>query len=243
MKRSTSVENDLRIIDAGLIKYGDALQQQETLFNKNIAAKLNGEPTTNYLLLCEHEPVFTLGKSGDAANILVSNEQLNAEFYKTNRGGDITFHGPGQLVAYPILDLDKFNIGLARYIFNLEETIIESLKEYGLNGERLQGANGVWLRPHPNPPPKERGNDRKICAIGVKASRGITMHGLAMNVNTDLSYFNKIIPCGIQNAAVTSLQKELGTEINMVGYKAVFVMCFQKTFENSSNKNQIPKGK
>lgn len=223
MKRSTLNKNDVCIIDAGLVKYADALQQQEALFNQNIAAKLAGEPTTNYLLLCEHEPVFTLGKSGDTGNILVSNDQLNAEFYKTNRGGDVTFHGPGQLVAYPILDLDTYGTGLARYIFNLEETIIDSLKEYGLNGERLPGANGVWLH--------DAKGDRKICAIGVKASRGITMHGLAMNVNTDLSYFNKIIPCGIPNAAVTSLQEELGTEINMVSYKAVFVMCFQKVFD------------
>lgn len=219
------MEKGINIIDLGLQKYADALHRQEELFNKNIEQKLNHQPTTNYLVLCEHQPVFTLGKSGKEENILVSESQMNAEFYHTNRGGDVTFHGPGQLVVYPILDLDTYNIGLAKYIYNLEEAIITSLKPYGITGERLEGANGIWLR--------DGKGDRKICAIGVKASRGITMHGLAMNVNTDLSYFNKIIPCGLQNLGVTSLEKELGKQIELASYKEVFINSFQQVFKLS----------
>ncbi len=208
----------LKVIDVGLKPYPEVLQLQEELFNKNIEAKLNEQPTENYLILCEHEPVFTLGKSGKRENILVSDEEMNAEFYKVNRGGDVTFHGPGQLVVYPILDLDSLQIGLAQYIFKLEETIIESLNTYGLKGERVENAAGIWL------------GENKIGAIGVKASRNITMHGIAVNINTDLSYFNKIRACGLEGKGTTSLKKESGKEISMEDYKREFLKAFEKVF-------------
>lgn len=210
-------------IDLGIRKYFDVLKTQEELFHKNIEAKLNGHSTENYLILCEHEPVFTLGKSGKRENILVSDEEMGAEFYQVNRGGDVTFHGPGQLVVYPILDLDNLEIGLARYIFLLEETIINSLEEYRLKGERIEGAAGIWLRTP----------DRKICAIGVKASRNITMHGIAININTDLSYFNKIVACGLEGKETTSLSKELGKVLSIEDYMKVFVQKFCEVFSVS----------
>lgn len=212
--------SSFKIIDIGLKKYLEVLQLQEELFNKNIDSKLNSLPTENNLILCEHEPVFTLGKSGKRENILVNDEEMHAEFYRVNRGGDVTFHGPEQLVVYPILDLESLHIGLAHYIFMLEETIIESLKKFGLQSERIEGAAGIWLR---NP-------DRKIGAIGVKASRNITMHGIAVNVNTDLSYFDKIRACGLEGKGTTSLEKELGRKVSMEDYKKRFVESFQKAF-------------
>ncbi len=196
---------------------------QEGLFNTNIAAKLDNKPTANYLILCEHQPVFTLGKSGKRENILVSDENLQAEYYHVSRGGDVTYHGPGQLTVYPILDLDTLHIGVAKYIFNLEETIIRSLLPYGLTGERIENAAGIWLR--------QNGPDRKIGAIGAHASRNITMHGVAVNVNTDLSWFDKIISCGIRDKGVTSLQKELGKEIDFEACKLEFTRCFLEVFE------------
>ena len=217
-----------KIIDLGLTKYLNVLRLQEELFNKNIEAKRNGTPTTNSIILCEHEPVFTLGKSGKRENILVSDEEMNAEFYHVNRGGDVTFHGPGQLVVYPILDLDSLHIGLAQYIFLLEETIIESLKEYGLKGERIENAAGIWIRTSDF---GLRTSDSKIGAIGVKASRNITMHGIAVNVNTDLTYFNKIVACGLEGKETTSLQKELEKEISMDDYKKMFATTFEKVFD------------
>ncbi|MFN8286158.1 MAG: lipoyl(octanoyl) transferase LipB [Chitinophagales bacterium] len=213
----------IKLIDAGLKPYGEVLQLQEQLFNANLQAKENNATTANTLILCQHYPVFTLGKSGKRENILVSDEEMNAEFYKINRGGDVTFHGPGQLVAYPIVDVDSLGIGLARYIELLEETIIHSLLPYKLHAERIKDAAGIWLR--------NNGNDRKICAIGVRASRHITMHGLAMNVNTDLSYFNKIVPCGLQDKGVTSLQKELGRLQDFDAYKQQFIKDFEKVFD------------
>ncbi len=235
-----------KIIDLGLAKYLDVLHLQEELLNKNIEAKLSGAPTSNSVILCEHEPVFTLGKSGKRENILVSDAEMNAEFYHVNRGGDVTFHGPGQLVVYPILDLDTLHIGLAQYIFLLEETIIESLKEYGLKGVRIEGAAGIWLRRNSEIRNTKyemntelsastsdfglRTSDSKIGAIGVKASRNVTMHGIAINVNTDLTYFSKIVPCGLEGKGTTSLQKELGKEISMNDYKKIFVTTFEKVF-------------
>ncbi|MDB5283397.1 MAG: lipoyl(octanoyl) transferase [Bacteroidota bacterium] len=213
----------LNVIDTGLERYTQVLQLQEQLFEESITAKLNAQPTKNYLVLCEHYPVFTLGKSGKRENILVSDAELEAEYYKVSRGGDVTFHGPGQLVAYPILDLDVLNIGLAKYIANLEDTIIQTLAHYYLKGERLEGAAGIWIR--------DKQGDRKICAIGVKASRNVTMHGLAMNVNTDLSFFDKIVPCGLEGKGVTSLQKELGKEISMEDYKKIFIEAFSGVFQ------------
>ncbi|HWB65089.1 MAG TPA: lipoyl(octanoyl) transferase LipB [Chitinophagales bacterium] len=218
---------EIKTIDTGLKGYTEVLALQEEMFNKNLHAKTSGGPTTNYLILCEHKPVYTLGKSGKRENIIVPDEALNAEYYHVNRGGDVTFHGPGQLVAYPVLDLDTLNMGLAQYIYNLEKIAIESLKDYELNSERIEDAAGVWLR-------GEKG-DRKICAIGVKASRHITMHGLAMNINTDLTYFDKIIPCGLIGKSVTSLQKELNRKIDFEDYKQNFIRHFNKVFGFEAN--------
>lgn len=214
----------IHITDTGLRPYGEVLQLQEKLFYKNIAAKENNEQTENYLILCEHFPVFTLGKSGKRENILVSDEELNAEYYPVSRGGDVTFHGPGQLVVYPILNIDSFSFGLSEYIWRLEETIINTLKYYQLKGERLNGAAGIWLC-------KAGGADEKIAAIGVKASRHITMHGMAINLNTDLRYFDKIVPCGLVGKGVTSLQKETGQTADVEAYKKIFLREFCHVFD------------
>lgn len=221
----------MNLIDEGLKSYQEVLALQEELFNKNISLKLNGKPTVNYLILCEHPPVYTLGKSGKRENILVSDEDMNAEFYHVQRGGDVTFHGPGQMVAYPILDLDSLGIGVNQYIQQLEETIIQSLKEYGVTGERIEGAAGIWIKGKPAPGlPAAWAQDKKICAIGARVSRMITMHGLAINISTDLSYFTKIMACGLDGKGTTSLEKELGREVEMSDYKGVFVSAFKKAF-------------
>jgi lipoyl(octanoyl) transferase len=180
--------------------------------------------------LVEHDPVFTLGKSGKAGNLLLSEDEMRAKniaFYKTNRGGDITFHGPGQLVGYPILDLEKFYTDIGRYLRDLEEVIIRTIAEYGLKGERSPGETGVWLEP------QTTGRERKICAMGVRCSRWITMHGFALNVNTDLGYFDYIIPCGIRNKQVTSLQMELKRVVPMQEVKQKLVRHFQDVFNVS----------
>ena len=184
--------------------------------------------TEHYLLFVEHPPVYTLGKSGNIDNVLMSEEQLaqnGIQFFKTNRGGDITFHGEQQIVGYPILDLEKFYTDIGKYLRNLEEVIIATLADYGLAGARSQGETGVWLDP------AIPGKERKICAMGVRTSRWITMHGFAFNVNTDLSYFNNIIPCGIQNKQVTSLEKELGGKIDFEEAKERVRKNFEKVFE------------
>ena len=183
--------------------------------------------TEHYLLFVEHPPVYTLGKSGNIDNVLMSEEQLaqnGIQFFKTNRGGDITFHGEQQIVGYPILDLEKFYTDIGKYLRNLEEVIIATLADYGLVGARSQGETGVWLDP------AIPGKERKICAMGVRTSRWITMHGFAFNVNTDLSYFNNIIPCGIQNKQVTSLEKELGRKIDFEEAKERVRKNFEKVF-------------
>ena len=200
-----------KIINLGLIDYQEAWDFQEKLFKQLMDAKLAGVPTPNYLLFCEHPHVFTLGKSGSVNNLLINNLQLREKkvsFVKTNRGGDITYHGPGQIVGYPILDLENFGLGIRDYVGLLEESIINVLSGFNLKGERLSGATGVWLNP------ETPGKARKICAIGVKASRFITMHGFAFNVNTDLKFFNFINPCGFTDKTVTSLEKELGMQMD-----------------------------
>ncbi len=240
--------------DLGQMNYKAAWDYQESLLQENVQIKsrvasrefvvneiegaprshhplqtLNSELTTqNYLLFVEHPPVFTLGKSGNINNVLLSEERLNErgiEFFKTNRGGDITFHGPQQIVGYPILDLEKFYTDIGHYLRNLEEVIILTLADYGIDAGRSKGETGVWIDP------EIKGRERKICAIGVRCSRWITMHGFAFNVNTDLSYFNHIIPCGIQNKQVTSLQKELGREISMTEAKGRVKRNFEKVFD------------
>ncbi len=183
--------------------------------------------TTHYLLVVEHPPVYTLGKSGRIEHVLIGDERMRekgVQFFRTNRGGDITFHGPGQLVGYPILDLEKFYTDIGRYLRNLEEVSILVLAEYGIQGDRSAGETGVWIEPG------IKGRERKICAIGVRCSRWITMHGFALNMNTDLSYFRDIVPCGIQDKQVTSLEKELGRPVDAEEVKAAWLRRFEEDF-------------
>ena len=228
--------------DLGKMDYKTAWDYQESLLQENVRIKsavfsrqptdevtVDCElPTAHYLLFVEHPPVYTLGKSGNIENVLMSEEQLEEngiQFFRTNRGGDITFHGDQQIVGYPILDLEKFYTDIGKYLRNLEEVIIATLADYGLKGARSVGETGVWLDPD------IPGRERKICALGVRTSRWITMHGFAFNVNTDLSYFNNIIPCGIQNKQVTSLEKELGRKIDFEEAKERVKKNFEKVFE------------
>ena len=203
--------------DIGLIEYNKAWVFQEELFNKTLRVKSKNRnegtsiKTENHLIFCEHPHVYTLGNSGNKENLLVNEDYLRsrgASFYKTNRGGDITYHGPGQIVGYPIFDLDNFFNDIGKYLRLLEESVILTIKEYGLVGERSKGETGVWIN-------VGKPNARKICALGVKTSRWVSMHGFAFNINTDLSYFENIIPCGINDKQVTSLEKELGEKINL----------------------------
>ena len=192
--------------DLGVMPYREAWAYQEELHERVKAAKARGEDTVNHLLFVEHPHVYTLGKSGDEANMLISAVQLrakHAEFVKVDRGGDITYHGPGQLVVYPIVDMVNFGLGVKDYVDRLEEVVIRVVGEYGIAGERLAGATGVWVEPHT---PRAR----KICAIGIRCSRFVTMHGFALNVNTDLDYFHFINPCGFRDKGVTSIANELG---------------------------------
>ena len=204
----------------GDVDYKTAWDYQEKLLAEIVAIKVenrnlaieNQKPTPNYLLFCQHPHVYTLGKSGHQDHLLINERELaekQATFYKINRGGDITYHGPGQLVGYPILDLENFFTDIHKYMRFLEEAIILTCADFGLNVGRIEGLTGVWLDY------ETKINPRKIAAMGVKTSRWVTMHGFAFNVNTDLSYFQNIVPCGIQDKAVTSLQKELGYEIEM----------------------------
>lgn len=222
--------------DLGLMDYKACWDYQEKLFNEIIAQKIANRdlppeqqvPTQNYLLFVEHPHVYTLGKSGDEKNLLLNENQLSekeASYYKINRGGDITYHGPGQLVAYPILDLDNFFTDIHKYLRLLEETIILTLKAYGIESGRSTGETGVWLDA------EDKLKARKICAMGVRCSRWVTMHGLALNVNANLDYFNNIIPCGINDKAVTSLHKELGREVSMAEIKEKLKRNFATTFE------------
>lgn len=213
--------------DLGRIVYAKALDIQTEKFNALLAAKAKGEKGRNELLFCEHNPVLTIGKSGKDSNLLIPEARLQAlgvSYYHINRGGDITYHGPGQITGYPIFDLETWHIGLKQYIYRLEETIIRFLALYGLKGERLEGATGVWLDPF------VAGKARKICAIGVKSSRFVTMHGFALNINTDLNYFSLINPCGFTDKGVTSLAKELGKEQNFEEAKRQLVALFRDVF-------------
>ena len=216
----------IQFTDWGLIEYNEAWTKQEALFSHTIETKLQGQTTNNYLVFCEHPPVYTLGKSGDEHNMLLNYIQLqakNATFVHTNRGGDITYHGPGQVVGYPIFDLANFNLGLKQYIHKIEEAIINTLALYAIPTTRLEGATGVWL---------DVGlpTCRKICAIGVRSSRFVTMHGFALNVNTQLEYFSHINPCGFIDKGVTSMQKELGAEVDMEKLKATLRKSIEEQF-------------
>lgn len=217
--------------DLGKMPYQAAWDYQEKLLQENVKKKstVGGQQlTVNHLLFVEHPPVYTLGKSGNMDNVLMSDDELqanNIEFFHTNRGGDITFHGPEQIVGYPILDLEKFYTDIGKYLRNIEEVIILTMADYGIKGDRSSGETGVWIEPG------VPGKERKICAIGVRCSRWITMHGFAFNVNTDLSYFNNIIPCGIVNKQVTSMQKELGHSLDMQEVKDKVKSNFERVFE------------
>lgn len=214
----------MNFLDWGLIDYAQAWSNQEEIFNHIIETKKEGKPTLvlERVILCEHPHVYTLGKSGEQNNLLINDEflsKINATFFKIDRGGDITYHGPGQLVGYPILDLENHHVSLKEYIHIIEEAIIMTIAEYGIVGTRLDGATGVWLDVGT---PKAR----KICAIGVRASKFVTMHGYALNVNTDLSYFNHINPCGFIDKGVTSIQKETQKNVAMSDVKALFKKHF-----------------
>jgi lipoyl(octanoyl) transferase len=216
---NSRINKQVDVQELGLIDYQAAWDMQERLFSTIVDQKLQNRAvaaeeqqlTPNYLLFCEHPHVYTLGTSGHENNLLVDEERLTTElgatFFKIRRGGDITYHGPGQLVGYPILDLDNFFTDIHRYMRLLEESIILTLSDYGISAGRIDGLTGVWLDHEGGP------NPRKICAMGVKASRWVTMHGFALNVNTDLSYFGHIVPCGISDKAVTSMSLELGRNI------------------------------
>ena len=219
--------------DIGLVDYKKAWGFQEKLFNKTLSIKSKNKKeatsnkTENHLIFCEHPHVYTLGKSGKKENLLVNEEYLKsrgASFYKTNRGGDITYHGPGQIVGYPIFDLDNFFHDIHKYLRLLEEGVILTLKEYGVNGERSDGETGVWLD-------VGMPSARKICALGVKASRWVTMHGFAFNINTDLSYFENIIPCGIIGKNVTSLEQEIGRKVDIEKVKEQLKKNIELSFE------------
>jgi lipoyl(octanoyl) transferase len=219
--------------DLSVLEYGDAWKLQESLLLdntklKSIASK-SGEQakTTHHLLFCEHPPVYTIGKSGKTEHVLISQDELakrNIGYYPTNRGGDITFHGPGQLVGYPIIDLEYFFTDIGKYLRSLEEVIILTIGHYGIRGERSKGETGVWLDS------AIPGKARKICAMGVRCSRWVTMHGFALNVSTDLTYFNSIIPCGIPDKQVTSLTQELGIEVDLSEVKALVRKNFEDVF-------------
>jgi len=219
------INTTTQFIDLGLIDYQQAWDYQTDLFNKNLEIKKQNRDlpsneqriTNNHLIFCEHPHVYTLGKSGDEKNLLIKKEDLHtiqASYYAINRGGDITYHGPGQLVVYPVIDLENFFTDIHQYMRLLEEAVIQTLQEFQISAGRIKGLTGVWID-------FENGAPRKICALGVKTSRWVTMHGLAFNVNTDLNYFNHIVPCGIDDKAVTSLQKEMGALIPMEQVKLI----------------------
>ena len=222
------MKNNIIVVkDLGVLSYKDSWEHQKTIFDNIISQKIKNRTlkkknkTDNYLLIVEHKPIFTIGKSGDTSNLLLDTKQLkskNIEFKKINRGGDITFHGSGQVVGYPILDLDNFFTDIGQYLRTLEEVIISAIGFFGLKGYRINGETGVWVKDKLN-------SDKKICAFGIKASRWVTMHGFALNVNTDLKYFDYIVPCGISDKGVTSLEEILNKKITTK-------MVKQKIYEN-----------
>ena len=231
---NTLINKQTQFIDLGLVDYQQAWEYQTQLFNQILEIKKENrdkpaqdqQPTPNYLLFCEHPHVFTLGKSGDGKNLLINTQQLadvGATYYHINRGGDITYHGPGQIVVYPIFDLENFFTDIHQYMRLLEESVILTLKELGIESGRIKGLTGVWLG--------EGEQARKICALGVKSSRWVTMHGLAFNVNTNLSYFDYIVPCGIDDKAVTSVAKEVGGQVDIASIKSQLSRKLESLFE------------
>ena len=221
------MESGFSYVDLGRIAYADALPLQTAAFEALLAAKAKEMTGESQLFFCEHAPVLTIGKSGKESNLLIPEASLRergVSFYHVNRGGDITYHGPGQITGYPVFDLAYWSLGLRQYIERLEEVVIRFLAHYGLKGERLPGATGVWLDPY------VKGRARKICAIGVKSSRFVTMHGFALNINTDLSYFRLINPCGFTDKGVTSLAMELGEPQDFELAKERLLRLFNELF-------------
>ena len=227
---------EVKFIDLGLKDYEEVWKMQEQLFADSVKIKVENrkldnnqqQRTPNYLIFCEHPHVYTLGKSGDPKNILMRDSdfsEVNAKFYKINRGGDITYHGPGQVVGYPILDLDNFFTDIHKYLRYLEEAVINTLSNFKINAGRIDGWTGVWVDP------ENHESCRKICAIGVRTSRWVTMHGFALNVNTDLDYFNNIVPCGIEDKKVTSMAAELGRNIDIKEVQQLLRNHFADLFE------------
>ncbi len=229
------MSKNIELIDLGIVDYSEAWDIQTKLFQSVIDTKLNNRknvseeqiPQKHYFLFAEHPHVYTLGRNGKESHLLLDESGLkdvDASFYKINRGGDITYHGYGQVVGYPILDLDEFFTDIGKYIRLIEEVIIKTIEDYGVTGERIPGLSGVWLDP-------ETASARKICAVGVHLSRWTTMHGFALNVNTNLDYFNHIVPCGINDKAVTSLQNEVGYPIDLLEVKKKIIYRFADLFE------------
>ena len=224
--------NRIVVKDLGVLSYEDSWEHQKTIFDNIISQKIKNRTlkkknkTDNYLLIVEHKPIFTIGKSGDTSNLLLDTEQLkskNIQFKKIKRGGDITFHGSGQVDGYPILDLDNFFTDIGQYLRTLEEVIISAIGFFGLKGYRINGETGVWVKDKLN-------SDKKICAFGIKASRWVTMHGFALNVNTDLKYFDYIVPCGISDKGVTSLEETLNKKITTKMVKKKIYENFARLF-------------
>jgi len=223
-----------KFLHLGTIDYQKAWDYQGDLFNSILSVKSENrslpedrqKPTDNYVIFCQHPHVFTLGKSGNANHLLVRHDELDAiraSYYHINRGGDITYHGPGQLVGYPIIDMENFFTDIHRYMRLLEESVIQTLATFGIQGERIPGLTGVWIQDSTKQP-------RKICALGVKTSRWVTMHGFALNVNTDLRYFDFIVPCGIQDKAVTSMTAELGRDVDMSDVEQILKVKLEEQF-------------
>jgi len=237
--------NDIALYDLGLINYKNSWDIQEQLFNESVQLKTINRDlpeaqrtiVPHHFILCQHPPVVTLGKSGDENNLLLSEDFLKLqgiEFFRINRGGDITLHNPGQLVGYPILDLDRFFTDIHKYLRLLEEVIIQTLAEYNIEGKRYEGFTGVWLEPE-NPK-----TARKICAMGVRTSRWITMHGFALNINNDTKMFDVIVPCGIKGKQVTSISKELNREVSVEDIKPKLLKNFELLFEATIHPSVLP---
>lgn len=228
----------VNFINKGLVDYKECWDFQESLFQESIDQKIKRRDDEslpdpeNHLIFCQHPHVYTLGKSGSIDHLLITDDflkSIDAVYYKINRGGDITYHGPGQLVMYPIFDLDQFFTDIHKYMRFLEEAVILTLHEFGIEADRYEGLTGVWLEPGTP-------NERKICAMGVRSSRWVTMHGIALNVNTDLTYFNHIVPCGIADKSVTSMEKELGTKIDLTQVQEALKINMANVFDYDYNK-------
>jgi len=224
------MQEEVIVCDLGLVPYEPAWRLQKLIQAELVRAKRDDPPRRlpHVMLLVEHPPVYTLGKSGDASHLLISEtmlQQRGASFYRIDRGGDITFHGPGQLVGYPMLDLDRLSPDIHRYLRNLEEVVIATCESFGLHAGRVEGKTGVWIESSASE------SERKICAMGIRCSRWVTMHGFALNVHTDLDFFSHIVPCGIQNRGVTSLSAEAGESVRIPEVAAILLQEFARVFE------------